>query len=160
MGSLCRRQKSLFMHYSCTVYTLKNIKNGSHDTIYTFKNYFATILSVFSFNNNKLNPNGPILEVRHNFGSWKKRNGPYSQVFAREYFSLKLQFLCYWKWRKRYKSQDSNLVVRVEGQLFSFSLLLSLLLISFTIYAFFTYWLILLCARSWLIMRIVETLLA
>ena len=31
------------------VYTLKNIKNRSHDTIYTFKNYFATVFSVFSF---------------------------------------------------------------------------------------------------------------
>jgi len=26
----------------------KNIKNGSHSTIYTFKNYFATVFSVFS----------------------------------------------------------------------------------------------------------------
>ena len=42
-----------------TVHTLKNIKNGSHDTIHVFKNYFVTILSVFSFSNNKLNPNGP-----------------------------------------------------------------------------------------------------
>ena len=25
------------------------IKNGSHNTIYTFKNYFATVFSVFSF---------------------------------------------------------------------------------------------------------------
>ena len=32
-----------------TVHRLKNIKNKSHDTIHTFKNYFATILSVFSF---------------------------------------------------------------------------------------------------------------
>ena len=32
-----------------TVHVLKNIKNGSHDTIYTFKNYFATVFSVFSF---------------------------------------------------------------------------------------------------------------
>ena len=39
------------------------IKNGSHDTIHTFKNYFATVfsVSVFSFSNNKLNPNGPII---------------------------------------------------------------------------------------------------
>ena len=36
-------------HCSSTVHTLKNIKNGSHDTIYTFKNYFATVFSVFSF---------------------------------------------------------------------------------------------------------------
>ena len=34
---------------SCTVHVLKNIKNESHDTIYTFKNYFATVFSVFSF---------------------------------------------------------------------------------------------------------------
>ena len=51
-------------HCSCTVHVLKNIKNGFHDTIYTFKNYFATVFSVFSFqfsvfSNNKLNPNGP-----------------------------------------------------------------------------------------------------
>ena len=31
------------------LYSLKNIKNGSHGTIYTFKNYFATVFSVFSF---------------------------------------------------------------------------------------------------------------
>ena len=36
-------------HCLCTVYTLKNIKNGSHDIIYTFKNYFAIVFSVFSF---------------------------------------------------------------------------------------------------------------
>ena len=32
-----------------TVHALKNIKNGSHDTIHTFKNYFTTVLSVFNF---------------------------------------------------------------------------------------------------------------
>ena len=39
------------------------IKNGSHDTIHTFKNYFATVflVSVFSFCNNKFNPNGPYI---------------------------------------------------------------------------------------------------
>ena len=26
------------------------VKNGSHDTIHTFKNYFVTVFSVFSFN--------------------------------------------------------------------------------------------------------------
>ena len=36
-------------HCSCTVHVLKNIKNGTHDTIYTFKNYFGTVFSVFSF---------------------------------------------------------------------------------------------------------------
>ena len=41
----------LFTYCAYTVYVLKNIKNGSHDTIYIFKNYFATVFqfSVFSF---------------------------------------------------------------------------------------------------------------
>ena len=41
------------------------IKNGSHNTIYTYKNYFATVfsVSVFSFSKNKLNPNTPIVEA-------------------------------------------------------------------------------------------------
>ena len=36
---------TLFTH--CVV--LKNIKNRSYDTIYTFKNYFVTILLIFKF---------------------------------------------------------------------------------------------------------------
>ena len=40
-------------HCSSTVHVFKNIKNGSHDTIHTFKNYFVTVFSVFSFSNNK-----------------------------------------------------------------------------------------------------------
>ena len=52
---------TLFTHRAYTVHVLKNIKNGSHDTIYTFKNYFATLFSVFS--NNKFNPNTPIKPV-------------------------------------------------------------------------------------------------
>ena len=42
------------MYCSCTVY-------GSHNTIHIFKNYyFTTVFSVFSFNNNKSNSNGPM----------------------------------------------------------------------------------------------------
>ena len=33
------------------------IKNGSHDTIHTFENYFATIISIFNFQQNKRHPN-------------------------------------------------------------------------------------------------------
>ena len=44
-----QRQILLFMNSACTVHIFKNIKNGSHSTIYTFKNYFATIFSVFNF---------------------------------------------------------------------------------------------------------------
>ena len=56
---------ALFITVHSTVHALKNIKNGSHSTIHTFKNYFATVLSVFSFSNNKLNPNGPIAFSTH-----------------------------------------------------------------------------------------------
>ena len=39
------------------------IKNESHDTIHTFKNYFATVFLVFSFQfqQNKFYPNGPVI---------------------------------------------------------------------------------------------------
>ena len=42
---------SVFTHCSRdphSLYSEKNIKNGSHNTIHTFKNYFATVISVFS----------------------------------------------------------------------------------------------------------------
>ena len=54
---------ALFITIHNTVHALKNIKNKSHDTIHTFKNYFIIILSVFNFNNNKLNPNRPIIDL-------------------------------------------------------------------------------------------------
>ena len=40
------------------------IKNWSHNTIYIFKNYFATVISVlvFNFSKNKLNPNTPTVQ--------------------------------------------------------------------------------------------------
>ena len=50
----------LFMYCSSIVNVFKNIKNMSHDIIHTFKNYFVTVFSIFSFNNNKFNPNGLI----------------------------------------------------------------------------------------------------
>ena len=60
----------LFTHCSSIIYALfmgpiaillKNIKNGSHGTIYTFKNYFATVFLVFNFSNNKFNSNGSYM---------------------------------------------------------------------------------------------------
>ena len=36
------------------------IKNGSHGTIHTFKNYFVTMFLVFSF---QLYPNGPLVTI-------------------------------------------------------------------------------------------------
>ena len=48
---ICWLWETIFtvMNSVYTVHVLKNIKNGSHDTIYTFKNYFATVFSIFSF---------------------------------------------------------------------------------------------------------------
>ena len=54
---------TLFTHCAYTVHVLKNIKNESYDTIYTFKYYFATVFSVFS--NNKFNPNTPLVMQRY-----------------------------------------------------------------------------------------------
>ena len=55
-----------FFSHAWTVQETKNIVHvilhtvhGSHNTIHTFKNYFVTVFSVFSFNNNKFNPNRP-----------------------------------------------------------------------------------------------------
>ena len=53
--------RALFTVPQITLFSHFFIKNGSHSTIYTFKNYFATVfsVSVFSFSKNKLNPNTP-----------------------------------------------------------------------------------------------------
>ena len=59
----------LFRYYSHTVYGTHShfiqkkiyIKNRSHGTIHTFKNYFATVFSIFNFSKNKLYPNGPLV---------------------------------------------------------------------------------------------------
>ena len=40
---------ALFTYCACTIRAFKNIKNGSHNTIHTFKNYFATMFFVFNF---------------------------------------------------------------------------------------------------------------
>ena len=44
-----------------TLFSNFYIKNWSHSTIYTFKNYSTIVfsVSVFSFSKNKFNPNGP-----------------------------------------------------------------------------------------------------
>ena len=49
----------LFTCCRSTVHILKNIKNEFYGTIYTFKNYFVKVFSIFNFKNNKFNSNGP-----------------------------------------------------------------------------------------------------
>ena len=54
--------KALFMNSNITYEHYagdKGTVHGSHGTIHTFKNYFVTVFLVFSFNKNKLYPNGP-----------------------------------------------------------------------------------------------------
>ena len=41
---------ALFMDLQIPLFSNFFIKNGSHGTIHTFKNYFTTVFSVFSFN--------------------------------------------------------------------------------------------------------------
>ena len=45
------------------------IKNVSHDTIYIFKNYFATVISAisFQFQQNKSYPNRPLIVLNISF---------------------------------------------------------------------------------------------
>ena len=63
------------MYYNTTVHVFKNIKNESHDTIHTFKNYFAIVFSVFSFSNNKFNPNRQRKENQKKRQKWPISNG-------------------------------------------------------------------------------------
>ena len=60
--ALFSRFRALFMGFISTLFR-KNIKNGSHGTIHTFKNYFITMFLVFSFQQNKLYPNRPLFLV-------------------------------------------------------------------------------------------------
>ena len=51
--------RALFMNPQIPLFSNFFIKNESHDTIHTFKNYFAIVfsVSVFNFSKNKLNSN-------------------------------------------------------------------------------------------------------
>ena len=53
----------LFMVPQISLFSNFFVKIGSHSTIHTFKNYFATVfsVSVFNFSNNKFNSNGPYV---------------------------------------------------------------------------------------------------
>ena len=55
----------LFMDPQIPFFSNFFIKNGSHGTIYTFKNYFATVISAisFQFQQNKSYPNRPIVTL-------------------------------------------------------------------------------------------------
>ena len=54
----------LFMDPQIPLFSNFFIKNGFHGTIYTFKNYFATVISAisFQFQQNKSYPNRPLIK--------------------------------------------------------------------------------------------------
>ena len=104
----------LFRYYSYTVYGThshfiqkKNIKNRSHGTIHTFKNYFVIVFSVFSFSNNKLNSNGPITYLAINwftFHSKKKKKIAFSSTHTQK--KNQINFLFYTKkWHRKFVFQ-------------------------------------------------------
>ena len=66
MDLLCNRQNALFTGPTTTLFKKKYIKNGYRGTIHSFKNYLATVFSVFSFQQNKLHPNGPYIFRKSN----------------------------------------------------------------------------------------------
>ena len=68
--------RALFTVPQITLFNNFFIKNGSHSTIYTFKNYFATVfsVSVFSFSKNKLNPNTPFICFQFLLSTKKEEN--------------------------------------------------------------------------------------
>ena len=68
------------------------IKNGSHSTIHTFKNYFATTFSVFSFQQNKLYPNEPL--VYHNSHQETLNQLIHFSFFAKSKLDAYLDIFC------------------------------------------------------------------
>ena len=82
---------ALFMGPTVTLFRKKNIKNGSHGTIHTFKNYFATVFSVFSFSKNKLYSNGPLVlkEIR---APVQDANRKFKQNWASPYIIKQIYF--------------------------------------------------------------------
>ena len=71
-------------HCLCTIHTMfmycLYTVHESHDTIHIFKNYFATVFSVFNFSKNKLYPNGPII-IFKTLLSWHRSLHPKKKIF-------------------------------------------------------------------------------
>ena len=65
--------RALFTNPQISFFINFFIKNGSHGTIYTFKNYFTTVISAinFQFQQNKSYPNRPLIKKKK-----KRAEGP------------------------------------------------------------------------------------
>ena len=71
-GLVFREQciRALFMDPQISFFYQFFIKNGSYDIIYTFKNYFTTVISAinFQFQQNKSYPNRPLIKKKKKKG--------------------------------------------------------------------------------------------
>ena len=70
----------LFMDPQIPLFNNFFIKNWSHSTIYTFKNYFATMISAinFQFQQNKFYPNRPLVFNQLFFLTYASRSPHFS----------------------------------------------------------------------------------
>ena len=82
----------LFMDPQISLFSNFCIKNGSHDTIYTFKNYFAIVISAisFQFQQNKSYPNRPIKANTYFY------NTLFYLIKMRFVYSSRIWFLLFW----------------------------------------------------------------
>ena len=88
--------RALFMKLTNLFFNKIFIKNEFHSIIHTFKNYFVTVFSIFSFQQNKWYPNTPVclecmFPVRSsvllkNDGSCTLFTGPVSTFFSKKNF--------------------------------------------------------------------------
>ena len=96
--SIFRRQISLFIYCLRTAhgthnhFIKKSIKNRSYDTIHIFKNYFTTVFSFFSFQQNKLYLNGPkyfsCVSTYHIVSHWQKVKLYFLRTMSIKFFEL------------------------------------------------------------------------
>ena len=89
-----------FIHCTYTVHTFKIIKNGSHNIIHTFKNYFDIVFSVFSFSRNKFKINETLYYVEVVYlHLWKENPGVGFACYLVKIFLDFSLFLSFFAWR-------------------------------------------------------------
>ena len=92
------------------------IKNGSHNTIYTFKNYFIRVFSVFSFQfqQNKFYPNRLINVLVYRLIKFKCRGASILGVVARDEMQSYVK-----AWTKKFNLNDPLMAkaVFIKGSL-------------------------------------------
>ena len=90
--SVANSDHVLFMNPQIPLFSNFFIKNGSHGTIYTFKNYFATVISAisFQFQQNKSYPNRPLVIYNLNNTRWVWFNFLKKWSFQKVWYEIRL----------------------------------------------------------------------